>query len=267
MDSYFNKIAFTNVLQLLTNYYKYGGFVVDRNKSKKIPHKGIALDLNKMIVSTYPEINFFLEYIDPGTFTETFLLDIHRIEVREKTVIDIGAQAGDTALFFASEGAKKVYAIEPIQTNYSAMIENLRLNPELSDRITPIKAAIGPSGKLLLRYPPSCGLTGIASGFSNEDGLTEEVQSYTLSDLLKKLGISSIDILKMDCKGCEWLLTKEDLERVNQYVKIEWSFGNREKISSLFSLLQEMGFKIKIFMHNPEAIAKIDQHGTIIAEK
>jgi hypothetical protein len=57
MDFQFNKIAFDNALQLSMNYYKYGGFVVD--KSKKPSRKRIALDLNEMIVTTYEGINFF----------------------------------------------------------------------------------------------------------------------------------------------------------------------------------------------------------------
>jgi FkbM family methyltransferase len=266
MDSQFSRVAFDNALQLLMNYCKYGGFVVD--KSKRPPRKGIALDLNEMIVTTYKGINFFLEDIDPWTITETFLLNIHESEVRGKTVIDIGAQAGDTALYFASKGAEKVYAVEPIQTNFSALIRNLQLNPALSGKIIPIKAALGPSGKLLLKYflSPS-GLSGTASGFSNEGEVTEEVESYTLGDLLKKQGIPSVDVLKMDCKGCEWLLTKEDIEKVNEQIKIEWSFGNREKVSSLLQLLHAAGFNTRIFMHNPRFEGKIDQHGTIVAER
>jgi FkbM family methyltransferase len=266
MDSQFNRVAFHNTLRLLMNYYKYGGFVV--YKSKKPPRKGIALDLNKMIVTTYEGINFLLEDIDPWTFTETFLLNIHESEVKGKTVIDVGARAGDTALYFASKGAEKVYAVEPIQTNYSALIRNLQLNPELSGKIIPIKAALGPSGKLLLKYFPSpSGVSGGASGFGNEGEVTEEVESYTLRDLLKKQGIPSVDILKMDCKGCEWLLTKEDIDKVNKQIKIEWSFGNRQRVSSLLQLLHAAGFTTRIFMHNPGATEKIEQHGTIVAEK
>jgi len=93
------------------------------------------------------------------------------------------------------------------------------------------------------------------------------VESYTLGDLLEKQGISSVDVLKIDCKGCEWLLTKEDIEKVNEQIKIEWSFGNRQKIGSLLHLLQEVGFKTRIFLHNPQANVKIDQHGTVVAER
>jgi len=266
MDSQFNRVAFNNALQLLMNYYEYGGFVVD--KSMKPPRKGIALDLNKMIVTTYEGINFFLQDIDPWTFTETFLLNIHESEVKGKTVIDVGAQAGDTALYFASKGAEKVYAVEPIQTNFSALIRNLQLNPALSGKIIPIKVAVGQSGKLLLKYDPSpTGLSGNASGFSDKGKVTEEVESYTLGDLLEKQGIPSVDVLKMDCKGCEWLLTKEDIEKVNQQIEIQWSFGNRQRVSSLLQLLQAEGFKTRIFMQNPGIDAKIDQYGTIIAER
>jgi hypothetical protein len=70
MDSQFNRVAFNNALQLLMNYYKYGGFVVD--KSKRSPRKGIALDLNEMIVTTFEGVNFFAKNTDSWILAATF---------------------------------------------------------------------------------------------------------------------------------------------------------------------------------------------------
>lgn len=36
------------------------------------------------------------------------------LRVRDKIVLDVGAYIGDTALFFVSRGARKVYAYEPV---------------------------------------------------------------------------------------------------------------------------------------------------------
>jgi len=101
---------------------------------------------DKKIIQTNKGLKFYLESIDPLVFIETFVLKIHNIDfiksLEGKIVVDVGANFGDTALFFASLGAK-VYAFEPLKTNYSAMLKNIKLNEHLSDNIIPINAAIG----------------------------------------------------------------------------------------------------------------------------
>ena len=66
----------------------------------------------------------------------------------DKVVVDVGAECGDTALYYANLGAK-VFAFEPLKENFDKMIQNLSLNPEISKRITPINAALGEDGELI----------------------------------------------------------------------------------------------------------------------
>ena len=84
-------------------------------------------------------------------FNETFVTDLHhinsKIDWKDKVVIDVGPEYGDTPLYFASMGAK-VYAFEAQKSHYEGMLENLSLNPELSKQIIPTNAAIGKDGFL-----------------------------------------------------------------------------------------------------------------------
>ena len=62
-------------------------------------------------------------------------------------------------------------------------------------------------------------IAGVSSFVYNVHGknavIFDDVQGYTLSTAIKKFDIPRIDILKTDCKGCEFFLTEEDLENVN----------------------------------------------------
>ena len=171
------------------------------------------------------------------------------IDWKDKIVVDVGAECGDTPLYFASKGAK-VYAFEPMKTHFDFMEKNLKLNEELSKNIIPINAAIGKDGILKFFESTKKGGGPLASfvyNWQGKDFKTTEAQGYTLKSVKEKFGISHIDLLKMDCKGCEFLLTKEDLENVDN-VKIEYSIqGKKNKLEKLLQLLESMGFKCMLY--------------------
>lgn len=180
----------------------------------------------KKIVETKDGIKFNLEYIDAGVFSETFVSNMHRMKIvddfRDKIVIDIGANYGDTALYYANLGAK-VYAIEMVNEIYDGMIENLSLNSELKSNVEPINLTIG--------------------------------DENTVRNIVDKYQIKEIELLKMDCKGCEFNLVKEDLTNVNK-VKIEYTTSvnnpnNDHHMENLINLLKDAHFEITVFRINP----------------
>ena len=64
-----------------------------------------------------------------STFIELFLReDYHDVNIRNKIIIDVGAYIGDSAIYFALKGARKVIAIEPHPGAYAEMLDNIRLN-------------------------------------------------------------------------------------------------------------------------------------------
>ena len=63
-----------------------------------------------------------------------FEKDYEFLNVRNKIVIDIGANIGDTAIYFILMGAKKVIGLEPSQEIFKHAEKNLKLN-NLSSQI------------------------------------------------------------------------------------------------------------------------------------
>ena len=214
----------------------------------------------KKIIETGRGVKFYMDSIHPGnTIGEAFVQDIHTIrnddDYTNKIVVDVGAECGDTALYYASRGAI-VFAFEPMKAHYDAMIRNLTLNPELSERITPINAAIGKDGKLKFYHSNMAEIAGVSSFVYNVHGkdavIFDDVQGYTLSTAIKEFNIPHIDILKTDCKGCEFFLKEEDLEKVDQ-VKIEYeSFEyTKHNLTELTKVLDNSGFEYMLYRIDP----------------
>jgi len=252
-----------NLLELLFLGTKYGAnFTADT----KIPMENfrdktflITKSNGKRIIKTYSGVRFYIDSIHVGnTIIETFVKTIHMINSNydwtDKVVIDIGAECGDTPLYFASKGAR-VYAFEPVKTHYDAMIRNMELNPDLAKKIIPINAAIGKDGMLEFIESANFGGGGGASFlYDNQGGKgkTTEVIGYSLENALKKFNISNIDLLKMDCKGCEFFLNEEVLRNVNM-VKIEYSIHSTEhKMENLLKILENANFKCVVYRNSDQ---------------
>ena len=54
--------------------------------------------------------------------------------LKNKVIIDIGANIGDTSLLFANEGSE-VYSYEPVPPIYEIALRNIKLNPDLENKV------------------------------------------------------------------------------------------------------------------------------------
>jgi len=251
-----------NLLELLFLGTKFGAnFFTKSIETIQLREKSFKITTvdNKKIIETSNGIKFFIDSIHPGnTIVETFIKNIHmintKIDWRNKIVVDVGAECGDTPLYFASKGAK-VYAFEPVRTHFDSMMRNLKLNKHLSKNIVPINAAIGKDGILKFYESTKEGGGGGASfvyNYQGKDFKITQVRGYSLKTAREKFGISHIDLLKMDCKGCEFFLTKEDLENIDN-IKIEYSIHDKKyKLQSLLQLLESLGFKCILYKHGEQ---------------
>lgn len=276
-----NDLSFenTNLIELLYLGNKYGvNFITKENSKFEIRDKTIKISSqnNRKIITTSNGINFFLDSIHPGnTIQETFILKIHlinsNIDWKNKIVVDVGAECGDTPLYFAKMGAK-VFAFEALKKHYNFMIENLKLNTKCSEKIIPINAAIGKDGPLeffVNNENDERGSLGASFIHNNQniDFKYETVTGFQLSTARKKYQIDHIDLLKMDCKGCEFFLTTEDLIDVDR-IKIEYGIhGKKNTLKNLLTLLKQNGFHCMIFRTNDTSRRSNLVSGTIFASR
>jgi FkbM family methyltransferase len=218
-----------------------------------------------------------LKYIDPFTTAETWLCDVHFLgfDLTNWLVVDVGAYVGDTALYYAKRGAF-VIAIEPVPTNYEAMLRNIELNPGLKPRILPINAAIADKDDYVnISYDGE--FDGAASIYEVKR-FKVKVRSIKPGTLIKEVSRSGIDlsrfkvkVLKMDCRGCGWDIVSNELEVIRSFdiVKIEYSGYLRNYIvDELLNKIKSIDFKCRIWAHNDIAVKiGLNKHGTITCFK
>ena len=142
---------------------------------------------------------------------EIFIQKAYRSDFRDKVVLDIGASNGDSSIWFALCGAKRVIALEPYPESYRLAVENVRMN-RLEGRITMLNIALS-SVKSKADF-------AVSSNNPNANALapTEHVvksihiifdgsitiETITTPQLISDYSISRVDCLKLDCEGCEY---------------------------------------------------------------
>jgi len=183
---------------------------------------------------------------------------------KDPIVIDVGGEVGDTALYFAIKGAKKVIVIEPFPNNYEYLIKNINLN-NFQDKIKPINAMVGRENKkttivipeeFIVRDAKEC-----QGGF--------EIEMITLSKLIERFNLKEA-LLKMDCEGCEYesiLNENDETLKIFKRIQLEYHYGYEK----LKEKLERSGFNVKCTepkkIHNPDATNPNMAVGYIYAQR
>lgn len=130
---------------------------------------------------------------------DTFIMENYNAEVMNREVVDIGANIGDTAIYFAIKGAKHVYAFEPLPSIAEIAKLHVKLNG-LEEKIDVINAGVGSQdGKIKVPSKVNIEESTVFSIADNK-GDTE----VPLISIGKVRGmINDPYLLKMDCEGCE----------------------------------------------------------------
>lgn len=145
------------------------------------------------------------------------------LPVKDKVVIDIGANIGDSSIYFVTNGASKVIAIEPDQKLFEFASKNVKLNG-FSERIELIN-----------------GICVNADAVSPQDG---DPSLVSLQGIIDKSGATPT-ILKVDCEGCEYdvILSASSATLLNfSHIQIEYHYG----YENLKKKLEMEGFKVKV---------------------
>jgi hypothetical protein len=129
--------------------------------------------------------------------------------VQGRIVIDIGSSIADSALYFASLGAKKVYSFEVDSTRLELAKENVQLN----------------------------GMSAVIETFDRK------ATSKEISSLIERTSLYDV-FMKIDCEGCEYELIENLSDTIFSRVKnivLEYHDG----ASSIMKKLKSVGYNVR----------------------
>lgn len=174
-----------------------------------------------------------------GTILEIFDGKIYeRLNVDNRVVVDVGAYIGDSTVYFALKGAKKVIAVEPHPVAYKELLENIKLN-HLEDIVISINAALSTKPGVICIEGVDVEDTARAYHKLHGQGLcTLAVQAITLGEILSKYTDSNDVVLKMDCEGCEYDVILNDYDHVKMFKEVMLEYHTYSMGISLQSLLK-----------------------------
>ena len=213
-------------------------------------HEGIKYDIpnDKVILSAIPfgvdDTVTIYGGITNGDIVGIFVDKIYgQLPVKDRTVIDVGANIADSAIFFSLSGAKKIIGIEPVPKNYELAQKNIKLNNLFNNISVILAGCYNNTGEINIDPSYSNGAYSTLNDF--EAG--SKIDLITLKDILEEYTHPSDDyiILKMDCEGCEYesILSadKNTLQKFN-HIMIEYHYGYK----NLRDKLIESGFIVSV---------------------
>ena len=177
-----------------------------------------------------------------------FKEEYNLLEVKDKVVLDIRASLGDTSIYFAMKGAKKVYAYEPLKEIFEYLLLNIEIN-NYNKIIVPINKAISnKKGKVYIS--PIRNWTG-----SSRTEVERNKEGYWVDSELLKL---DADILKIDCEGCEYDIISNIKSLDYEEIMMEFHKGSK----LLVNKLTDIGYNVNIISEWSDKT-----HGIIYAKK
>lgn len=158
-------------------------------------------DFRSFEYSEFKNSNIIIKHAEMGETEEVFSGAYDWLPVEDRIVIDVGANIGDSPIYFAFKGAKYIYGLEVNPLTYKIANDNVKLNG-LEDNIEMLNCGIGKGNVKIRDNLKSNG--GFQPDYeSNSDLNTVVIELISLKGLLDRFGITDA-VLKIDCEGCEY---------------------------------------------------------------
>lgn len=195
-------------------------------------------------------------YDDVHFVEEIFYRKAYNVLNRAETCfIDVGMNVGLTSLWFARmANVQEVHAFEPFPETYARALANLRLNPELAEKVRPYNYGLSDQDKEITLAMNEAGDSGCQSLYNQQgDGsvlLKVRDAASVLGPIIAAAEANGRQIIaKIDCEGSEFDVFPS-LARAGLFEKItallvEWHrlFPGRTQ-DELFAPLLEAGFLV-----------------------
>lgn len=171
------------------------------------------------------------------------------------TVIDIGANVGIYCLYAAKNGAKRIFAIEPLSQNISLIKKNFKTNKLPQPTMTEV-AVTNRSGKARL-YLANFDSHGLLFDHDYKNKFTKYIfiRTTTLTEIIQKSRIKRVDFLKIDCEGSEGEIiysTPTSIWHKIDKVAIEYHNGvSKYNNVNIVNRLKKLGYQTKLKSLDP----------------
>ena len=192
---------------------------------------------------------------DNGSICDVFVEEeLGVLDVKGRVVIDIGANIGDSAVYFVIMGAEKIISIEPFPFTFENLKRNIAING-VQDKVKILNCAIGGKTGIMKVSPIVRNTVGLRA---TDSSVGTQIDIITFGTLIKDYNLNNV-ILKCDCEGCEYDLfnnmSSYDFNKVDE-VLIEYHNG----LNSLGEILEKNGYITKI-------VKKTKNMGLLIGKK
>lgn len=148
-----------------------------------------------------------------------------------ETVIDVGANYGDSSIWWSKVFGAKVIAFEPLEDIFRILVENIKMNRA---NVIPFNLALG-TGKPI---------TGVAEGSmftKNQGDNTKMLHSKRLDDFR----FGKIDLLKIDVEGFEIEVLEGSMSAIERYhPKIILETHTSELKQRCHKILTRIGYEL-----------------------
>ena len=199
---------------------------------------------NNTVITCRTRIGF-----DFGHLEEIYINKQYGYDFTGKNIIDIGMSNGDSSIYFAKNGAKRVIGLEPDKRSFNLAVKNIK-SSKVDNVVIPLNKALtvndGNVELIVDGDNPNANSIDVKNMVKlNSEKHKEVVEGMTLKKIMDLFNGEPIDLLKMDCEGCEYsILNNANREIFAKIKSIEMEFHNG--IQNLPKILNENGFTFNV---------------------
>ncbi|MBQ8630226.1 MAG: FkbM family methyltransferase [Alphaproteobacteria bacterium] len=236
----------TPVHDLVNDYqpaFNKCGYVVERKNNK------IIISGNNLIIEGEADNTLW-------TAASVLCNDEYHFDCAQKyTMFDIGLNLGITSLHKARDkNCVQIYGYEPFTPTFKLAEKNMKLNPELAQKISIFNYGLGDCDKeIAINYNPERpGAMSSVKNIFSECSDVEKIKIKSASKILAPLIKTSKGkiFLKIDCEGAEKEilpdLHKSGLLKKVDIIVMEWHFENPQWIIDLLTENNFVVFRLNV---------------------
>jgi FkbM family methyltransferase len=161
------------------------------------------------------------------------------LRLNGRTVVDVGANNGDSAIYFVLKGAKRVFSYEPYPSSFKQAEANVAINGMQKKIEVSNEAVLRKSSHMFVdeKYD------SVSNSILKASKVGKRIRTVTLEDIVREHRLKNA-VLKLDCEGSEYeilLGASERTLRKFRQIAIEYHFGHVNLVTKLI----ECGFKVR----------------------